>query len=580
MVGALACLAMPVAAASCGDSVSPHDAVQLAFSSAAVDLNGVASQAVVLENTGPVAVGPVAFVAPAGFVNDGGVAVAGMALEISPAEVATLNPGDSHTVSVRISGNLGSVPDGTYRTDLRAMVANEVRATVTVQVRLSVCGREPFRVRTLTGPTQIVQGSVVQYTVDVQDANGAIPVDACVSWSVAPASAGLIDAAGRFVAYQAGPVEIEAASGLGAQGTSVTVTARNLSGAFGTVGRGTISERYSSDLWVHGAVAYQGTWSSRLGNLGNTLYVWDVVNPASPILTDSVAIDARVVNDVKVRSDGTLAVITHESSTDGLNGVTLLDLTEPRHPTVVRRFFQSLEFGVHNAWIEGNYLYLVVDGVSPSSGLRILDVSDPGNPTVVSSFYAGSSFLHDVYVRDGLAFLSHWNAGLIVLDVGNGVAGGSPTAPVEVSRIAVSGGQTHNAWYWPDAGYIFVGEEDFASPGIMHVIDARDWADLREVATFRVEGTTPHNFWLDEASEVLYLAWYGNGLRALDVSGDLWGELDRQGREIASFQYGGSGSCPGSLSVATCTWAPQVHDGRIFVADMNTGLRILQPVGF
>ena len=62
------------------------------------------------------------------------------------------------------------------------------------------------------------------------------------------------------------------------------------------------------------------------------------------------------------------------------------------------------------------------------------------------------------------AFLSHWDAGLIILDVGNGIAGGSPASPVEVSRIKTVGGQTHNAWYWPAAGYVFVGEENFGRP--------------------------------------------------------------------------------------------------------------------
>ena len=175
---------------------------------------------------------------------------------------------------------------------------------------------------------------------------------------------------------------------------------------------------------------------------------------------------------------------------------------------------------------------------------------------VVASFYGGSISLHDVYVRDGFAFLSHWNAGLIILDVGNGVAGGSPTNPVEVGRVQTAGGQTHNAWYWPAAGYVFVGEEDFATPGIMHVVDVSDMANPREVATFAVPGTTPHNFWMDEAREILYVAWYSNGIRALDVSGELTGALDQQGREIAGFLYAqGSGA-----EFPEQTWAPQLHN--------------------
>ena len=96
--------------------------------------------------------------------------------------------------------------------------------------------------------------------------------------------------------------------------------------------------RYTSDHWEHGDAAYTGTWGCRAvagGQCGNTLYVWDITVRNAPVLTDSITVDARVVNDVKVRADGTLAIITHESSNNGLNGITLLDLADPLHPTVI-----------------------------------------------------------------------------------------------------------------------------------------------------------------------------------------------------------------------------------------------------
>ncbi len=163
----------------------------------------------------------------------------------------------------------------------------------------------------------------------------------------------------------------------------------------------------------------------------------------------------------------------------------------------------------------------------------------------------------------------------MILDVGNGIKGGSPTNPVEVSRIQTAGGATHNAWYWPASGYVFVGEEDFETPGIMHVVDASNLESPREVATFRVSGATPHNFWLDENRAILYAAWYENGLQAIDVSGTLLGQLERQGREIASIQYGSGSRCVSGSE--TCTWAPQLHGGLIYASDMNTGLWVLEP---
>ncbi len=574
---ALVKLVTGVVVASCTDSAAPGKLAEISFSTSFVYLDGIAPETVIVRNSGRGAAGPIALNGAA-FTDIVGAAAVGLTLQVEPAELATLNPGDSAVVALRLASISPSVPDGTYLTTLSATVTDSVRTVLGIGVRVTGCLREPLRVADLSGATSITQGDVVQFTADVRDSTGAVAAAPCVSWNVAPAGAGYVTADGQFVGYEPGVATIVAAAGLGSDSIVVTIGARGLSGSFTTTGLGRISARYSSDLWVHGTVAYQGTWSSRNGNQGNTLYVWDVSDPTTPLLADSVTIDASTVNDVKVRSDGALAVVTHEGSSDGLNGVTLLDLADPLHPSVITRFIQSLESGVHNAWIDGDYLYLAVDGLF--NGLSVLDITDPANPSIVASFYAGSSFLHDVYVRDGLAFLSHWDAGLVILDVGNGVAGGSPTNPVEVSRLAVAGGQTHNTWYWPAAGYAFVGEEDFSTPGIMHVIDMRDLSDPTEVGTYALSGNPPHNFWLDEPNGVLYLAWYGNGLVALDVTGDLLGELNKQGREYAVWQYGGSGGCPAAFGTATCTWAPQVHGGKIYVADFNTGLWVLDRVGF
>lgn len=303
--------------------------------------------------------------------------------------------------------------------------------------------------------------------------------------------------------------------------------------------------------------------------------MWDITTRTAPVLVDSVLVDARVVNDVKVRADGTLAIITHEGSNDGLNGITLLDLADPHHPSVITRYTApALAPGIHNVWIDGDYAYLVVDGSVPSSGLRVLDISDPASPRIVASYYGGGSFLHDVYVRDGLAFLSHWSTGLVILDVGNGVAAGSPTNPVEVGRLAIPGYDVHNAWYWPEPGYVFLGDE-LGVPGRVLVIDASDPAAPFQVASFSLAGAAPHNFWIDEAAGIAYFSWYENGVHAVDVSGRLLGELDKQARQVAGSQYDVGGVC--FAASGTCTWAPQLHDGYVYVSDLNTGLWVLRP---
>lgn len=566
-----------LAAGACSSGTTgPEIAAKLEFSVPRLQMGSAREASVRVLNTGEVALGPVALLT--GTVRDaGGLGVPGSEVRVTPTELPTLHPGASADVRITVALPATTQP-GDYDASVSATVPDGVRADLDVRfsVEAAAVPTEGGEIAITASATAVRQGDVQAFAAEVRNADGDVVPGVPVTWRVIPASAGYVTGNGRFVGFVPGPARLAAAAGGLRDTLDLTVNARDLRGELTLVGRGVESERYTSDLWAFGGYVYTGTWGARQGRVGNRLQTWRIADPTAPVRVSSLQVDARTVNDVKVRADGRLAVITHEASNDGLNGVTLVDLSDPAEPRAIHRFTQGLESGVHNVWLEGRYAYLVVDGSAPAAGLHILDIGEPTAPRTVARFYGGESFLHDVYVRDGLAFLSHWNAGLIILDVGNGVAGGSPTRPVEVSRIKTAGGQTHNAWYWPAAGYVFVGEEDFGAPGMMHVVDVRNLAEPREVATFALPLETPHNFWLDESRAVLYMAWYQNGVRALDVSGELMGELDRQGREYDGLQYDGAvGACPGFQ--ATCSWAPQLHLGLVYVADVNGGLRVLQP---
>lgn len=223
-------------------------------------------------------------------------------------------------------------------------------------------------------------------------------------------------------------------------------------------------------------------------------------------------------------------------------------------------------------------MFVAEDGSSDQGGLHVLDLSALDAPVEVEHYYAGESSVHDVYVRDGLAFVSHWDAGLVILDVGNGIAGGSPSNLVEVSRIDLDG-ETHNAWYWPEAELVFVGEEDFQVPGEpegehgrVHVVDVRELENPAEIATLSPpDGIAPHNFWLDEEGAILYVGWYQRGVVAIDVSGPLAGDLATQGRELAVAR-------PAGPLGDSNFWAVQLHRGRLYGADTVHGIWVFDPM--
>ena len=76
-----------------------------------------------------------------------------------------------------------------------------------------------------------------------------------------------------------------------------------------------------------------------------------------------------------------------------------------------------------------------------------------------------------------------------------------------------------------------------------------------------------HNYWVD--GETLYAAFYNGGVRVVDISGELMGDLYKQGREIAWIVPEDPN---GFVKNAPFTWGAQLHKGHIFYSDWNSGL--------
>jgi hypothetical protein len=346
-------------------------------------------------------------------------------------------------------------------------------------------------------------------------------------------------------------------------------------------GGNNVDDRYSSDLWVHGAWAYTGTWGGapRNGASGDVVKIWSLDAAGAPTLVDSLKVPAiGTVSDIQVSADGALLVFSAERGTNA--GLYVYDLTNPRAPTFLDSALVAT--GLHTATvadIDGHrYVFAARNPQDPA--LIIYDISVPSAISVAATVPIPPAYgIHDTFVRDGLAFVFAWNTGVIIYDVGNGIAGGSPTQPMEVSRLltafnGVPGGSAavHNGWWFHnpvrnEQRYLFIGQEGpgvlgSQSTGDLHVVDVADLTDPKEVAFFHLDGAGTHNFWVDEDRQILYMAYYNGGVVALDVSGELAGDLSD--RLIAQIQPGGAGD--------TYTWGVQLAGGSLYAIDMLSGL--------
>ena len=444
----------------------------------------------------------------------------------------------------------------------------------------------------VSGASRARTGDVARFSVVPRDATGAgiegVPTDFSVtSFAERTNSGASVYQDGAFVAERPGLYRV-VANAAGRTGQAlIEVVERGVEHDAIVVGRGLVADRPTSDLWAFTGAdgrdyVYTGT---HLG--GQRMLVWDVTNPATPVLTDFVEVDARVVNDVKVNPEGTLAVITREGARDRRNGIVVLDLADPAHPVIADTYIGDLTGGVHNVFFAGDILYAIHNG---TFDVHILNISDPGRVVEVGRWGIDSpgKYLHDIWVVDGLAYVSYWNDGVYILDVGDGRWGGLPAVPVEVGHHAYPEGNTHFAVPYTNADghrYLFVGDEIFdcedcvsrnghpgdGSRGFVHILDLEDPENLREVARYEVPEAGAHNLWIED--DRMYVAYYQAGLRVVDVSGELRGDLYRQGREMAWLP---TGSPDGVVPNSPMAWGPQLFKGNIFVSDLNSGLWVVR----
>ena len=413
---------------------------------------------------------------------------------------------------------------------------------------------------------------------EVQDVPCVFTVSGVVNEDGAGAAA-IIQTDGKFVAEQPGTYTVLVSSGNTTASKSVHIIARDIQRELNFVGQGQISDQHTSDLWVWEGIdgkdyAVTGTWGAH-----GKAYFWDVTDPGDMQMVDSVQVDARTVNDVKVSEDGRICVISREGASNRKNGIVIMDVTNPNDVKTISTFDDQLTGGVHNLFIYKNHIYALSNG----QRYDIINIEDPANPKRVGKFQLDNPAraIHDVWIEDGIAYSSNWNDGVVMVDVGNGVANGSPENPVEISSYKVQGDANHAAFPFKsqstDKFYVIAGDEIFPvnfdpnkvtiPTGYLHFIDFTDLDNPKEVARYEVPGAGSHNFWVE--GDLLYVAYYNGGVRVVDISGELIGDLYRQGREIGYYL---PLDPKGNIPNAAMTWGAQPHKGHIFFSDHNSGL--------
>jgi plastocyanin len=470
--------------------------------------------------------------------------------------------------------------------------SDEATAKVTVQVVRDAVRKLSIKPATADART----GDVVHFAA--ADSGKEPPV----RWSVTGSGAAIYPD-GAFVAEKAGTYVVTASSGQHSASASVVIRPRNVEREVEVVSHVPMPDVMMSEEWIIGHHAY-------LSTIADKLFVYDIADPANPKLLDTLKVDARLINDISTTPDEKIGVFTREGASNRKNGIVFLDTSDPSHLKVLSEYTSTVSGGVHSAYVDGHDVYLTDDA---TGSMRVIDFQDAKHPKEVARFQvenptvvtlntemgsmSSGRYLHDLQVKDGIAYLAYWRDGLVILDVGNGMAGGSPENPKLISQFHFNHYElygdgwlagTHSVFRYKN--YLFVGDEVFPAifnledrdripvRAICHVMDISDIKNPKEVAQYEAPEGGSHNFWA--ANEMLYEGYYSGGARVLDISGELRGDLYRQGREIARFWTGDSkGFRPnlpftwgGQPCSVTCD-TPELN-GLMYFNDIHSGLWI------
>lgn len=478
-------------------------------------------------------------------------------------------------------GNVSTLATGKVDITLKA-------ENIENKVSLNVVKNPITRVMLQVDGVSARTGDVFHFEAKAVDKNGKEIADAPITYSfsgvsdnVSQSASGMIKQDGRFVADEPGTYTVTASTGVAAASKTLQITAREVSRKIEMVGHGSVSDKHTSDLWIWEGVdgrdyGVTGTWGA-----DGTAYFWDVTNPANIVKIDSVQVDARTVNDVKISEDGKVCVISREGASDRKNGLVIIDVTNPRETEIIATFDDNLTGGVHNVFIYQKHVF----ALSAGQKYYIINIEDPTKPYIVSDFELDTPghSIHDVWVEDGIAYSSNWADGIQMVDVGNGIAGGSLKNPVQFASYAYPNKANHATFPFrsPSTGkfYVIGGDEIFPyglntgkdgvnmAGGYLHVVDFTDLDNPEEIARFEVPYAGSHNYWIED--EILYVAYYNGGVRVVDLSGELMGDLRKQGREMAWIIPNDPN---GFVPNAPFTWGAQLHKGHIFYSDWNSGL--------
>jgi len=320
-------------------------------------------------------------------------------------------------------------------------------------------------------------------------------------------------------------------------------------------------------------------WSNGAGDelaiIGSETHInfVDISNPAVPSLVFQFLGGSNTGwRDIKTYGNYAYSVCDVSPCNEGLH---IFDLSNApasiSHVNTITTDFLK----AHNIFIDEPNHRLYAVGLSSTVDMLVYDLQgDPTNPVLLQSLTfdnaQGNMYIHDVFVKDNIAYASHEFEGFFIWDLND-------LNNVVLLADNAFGGYNHSNWLTDDGKYSYVAEEvprglpivvvrvDNLSNGIQK--DASFHDSLEDLAPGQ-EKATYHNPFVKD--DLLYISSYMDGVKIYDITSPLnpklWAYYDTYPANNGSY---------GSYNGAWGTY-PYLPSDLVLVSDIVNGLFVIE----
>lgn len=251
---------------------------------------------------------------------------------------------------------------------------------------------------------------------------------------------------------------------------------------------------------------------------------------------------------------------------EGNSTLQIVDISQLPDTAIVVYDSNALLVRSHNIFIDSVSARMYVCGGTEIFG--VYSLADPANPVRLLNapndlaFWTSIGYIHDVFVRNDIAYLNAGYNGLFVVDFS------------DINDVLMLGslmfyeqsGYNHSGWLMENGNYYCLADETHGMD--LKIIDVSDVQNMHVVDTIGTDIaplSIPHNLIYD--NELLHVAYYHDGYYVWDCS-------NPEAPVIAGYYDTSTQPHAGDYRGAWGVY-PFLPSGRILISDMQEGLFVL-----